>query len=74
MIFKMNYCPECGEELVEDANYCHKCGRKAELSPSPEEEKPDSDNPNNGEDGNDLTREDYRRILEEEMEKARKED
>lgn len=21
-----NYCPECGEELVEDAKFCHSCG------------------------------------------------
>jgi hypothetical protein len=21
-----NYCPECGEELVEDADFCHSCG------------------------------------------------
>jgi hypothetical protein len=21
-----NYCPKCGEELVEDAEFCHSCG------------------------------------------------
>ena len=21
-----NYCPKCGEELVEDADFCHSCG------------------------------------------------
>ncbi len=23
---EFNYCPKCGEELVEDAEFCHSCG------------------------------------------------
>ncbi len=35
----MNYCPYCGEELIEDASFCQECGSNIKKQSANSEEK-----------------------------------